>query len=66
MLSYDLMEDKKSTHVRTGALASKLATGWAGVDFLIDAGDVGACFSDSAKLDPMVAGLVLLASETLT
>lgn len=65
-LSYDLQEGKKSTPVRTGALVSKLATGRAGVEFLIDAGDVGACFSDIAKLDPMLVKSVFPTSGTLT
>ena len=65
-LSYDLLEGKKSTPVRTGALVRKLATGRAGVEFLIDAGDGGACFSDGAKLDPMLARSVLATSGTLT
>ena len=64
--SYDLLEGKKSTSVRTGALARKLATGRAGVEFLIDAGDEGACFSDDAKLEPMLEWSVLAMSGTLT
>lgn len=47
-LSYDLLEGKKSTPVRTGAPVRELATGRAGVEFLLDAGGVAACSSDSA------------------
>lgn len=65
-LSYDLLEGKKSTPVRTGALVRKLATGRAGVEFLIDAGDVGACLSDGANLEPLLVKSVLTTSETLT
>ena len=64
--SYDLLEGKKSTPVRTGALVRKLATGRAGVEFLIDAGDEGACFSDDAKLEPTLARSILATSGTLT
>ena len=66
VLSNDLLEGKKSTPVRTGALVRKLATGRAGVEFLIDAGDEGACFSNDAKLEPMLARSVFATSGTLT
>ena len=66
VLSNDLLEGKKSTPVRTGALVRKLATGRAGVEFLIDAGDEGACLSDNAKLDSVLVKFVLTTSGTLT
>jgi hypothetical protein len=46
--SNDLLEDKKSTLVRSVALVSKLANDRAGVEFLTDTGDEGACLSVSA------------------
>ena len=64
--SNDLLEGKKSTPVRTGALVRKLATGRAGVEFLIDAGDAGACSSDGANLEPLLMRSVLPTSGTLT
>ena len=64
--SNDLQEGKKSTPVRTGALVRKLATGRAGVEFLIDAGDEGACFSDSARLEPVLVRSILATSGPLT
>ena len=64
--SNDLQEGKKSTPVRTGALVRKLATGRAGVEFLNYAGDVGACPSDSANLEPLLAKSDLAKSGTLT
>ena len=42
------LEGKKSTPVRTGAPVRELATGRAGVEFLLDAGGVVACPSDGA------------------
>lgn len=52
-LSNDLQEDKKSTPVRSVALSIELANDRAGVEFLFDAGDVGACTYDSATLAPL-------------
>ena len=45
------LEGKKSTPVRTGAPVRELATGRAGVEFLLDAGDVVACSFNVATGD---------------
>lgn len=50
-LSYDLREGKKSTPVRAGAPARKLASDRAGVGFLFDTGDGGARIAVLAKFD---------------
>ena len=49
--SYDLREGKKSTPERSGAPARKLASEWAGVEFLSETGDAGARPSILTKLE---------------
>lgn len=65
-LSYDLKEGKKSTPVRSVALVSKLANDRAGVEFLIDAGDVGACLFDSDIHASLLTKRLLYTSTALT
>ena len=65
-LSNDLYEDKKSTPVRSVALSIELANDRAGVEFLFDAGDVGACTYDSATFSRLLVRTSLHTKATLT
>lgn len=65
-LSYDLEEGKNSTPVRSVALVRKLANDRAGVEFLTDTGDEGACFFIGPSFASLLVMFVLTTSETLT